>query len=96
MIQRFKREMSISLKEFNRLLPIAFKNIKYEVSNDNQIKADYGSGKILIETGTEQERKIASLVLPVLHVVFIFTNLSSENVDDFLANFDKTYHRGGG
>ncbi len=88
--------MSISLKEFHRLLPIAFKNINYEVSNDNQIKANYGSGKILIETGIEQERKIASLVLPVLHVVFMFTNIPPEDVDDFLANFDKTYHRGGG
>ncbi len=96
MIQRFEREMSISLQEFHRLLPIAFKNINYEVSNDNKIKANYGSGKILIETGKELERKIASLILPVLHVIFIFTNISSEDVDDFLANFDKTYHRGGG
>ncbi len=88
--------MSISLKEFHRLLPIAFKKIKYEVSNHNQIKANYGFGKILIETGIEQERKIASLVLPVLHVVFMFTNIPPEDVDDFLANFDKTYHRGGG
>lgn len=95
MIQHYEREMSISLKEFYRLLPIALKDLEYQVAND-QILFSYGNGKIIIKPGSEQERKIASLILPVLHVDFVFSNNSSEEIAQFLAGFSRVYQRGGG
>lgn len=93
--QIIKREMSISHQEFYRLLPAALRNIEYQIDND-QISASYSSGKIQISPGVEHIRKIGSLVLPVLHVVMTFTNISSEEIEQFLADFSKTYQRGGG
>ena len=95
MIQRHEREMSISQQDFYRLLPFALRDIDYEISND-QINASYGDGNIQIKPGIEHERKIASLVLPVLHVVIIFTDISPEDSEQFLADFSRAYQRGGG
>jgi hypothetical protein len=95
MIENYIREMSISHKEFHRLLPIALKNVDYEVTN-HLIKFSYGSGNVEINTGIEQQRKIASLVLPVLHVAFTFSNVHSQKIEQFLNEFDRTYQRGGG
>ncbi len=95
MIQRHEQEMSISHQEFYRLLPFALKDIDYEISN-GQINLSYADGNIQIKPGVEHERKIASLVLPVLHVIFIFTDISSEDNAQFLASFSRAYQRGGG
>ena len=90
-----KREMTISLKEFYRLLPYALKNAEFEILN-NQITVAYGDGRITIKPGIEHERKIASLSLPVLHVEFIFSNMPKEAIEKFYLFFDRAYQRGGG
>lgn len=90
-----KREMTISHKEFYRLLPYALKNTDFEILN-NQITVSYSDGRITIKPGIEYERKIASLVLPVLHVEFIFLNLSEDAIKQFYNFFDRAYQRGGG
>ncbi|MBL1142397.1 MAG: hypothetical protein HND53_10235 [Proteobacteria bacterium] len=96
MIERFEREMGISNKEFYRLLPQALKNMDYEIINDNLINANYAGGKIEIEHGVEQKRKIASLELPVLHVTFTFADISPDNIELFNTKFSQVYQRGGG
>lgn len=95
MIQHYEREMSISLKDFYRLLPIALNDMDYHIVND-EILFKYGNGQVQITPGIEQERKIASLVLPVLYVVFTFSNNSSEEIAQFFADFSRVYQRGGG
>ena len=87
--------MTISLKEFYRLLPFALKDIDFKISN-NEISMSYADGKIFIKPGMEHERKIASLVLPVLHVEFYFSNISNEALKQFYEAFDRAYQRGGG
>ncbi len=124
--QIIKREMSISHQDFYRLLPMALKNVDYEIINpmhpgtglslppqnysasgdrlksvsqifnDAQIKGCYASGNIQIIPGSEHKRKIASLELPVLYLVFIFTDISSEDIEQFFADFNRAYLRGGG
>jgi hypothetical protein len=89
------QEMSISHNDFYRLLPIALKNLRYEVV-DGLINISYVNGNIEINPGREHNRKIASLILPVLHVNFTFTNIISDDIEQFLANFNRTYQRGGG
>lgn len=88
--------MSISHQDFYRLLPIALKNVDYKISNDDQINVLFANGKIEVIPGIEHKRKIGSLELPVLYVVFTFIDLSPEDVSLFLANFSRTYQRGGG
>ncbi len=95
MIERHEREMGISYKEFFRLLPIALKNIDYEVV-DRLIKFQYCGGNIQIKLGVERERKIASLAIPVLDVVFIYTDINSQDIERFVLQFDRSYQRGGG
>jgi len=95
MIERYEREMGISYKDFYRLLPIALKNIDYLVQG-NCIKFKYCGGDIQIELGIERERKIASLVLPTVNVVFSFTDIVMTDIEEFLFQFDRTYQRGGG
>jgi hypothetical protein len=96
MIQRFKREMSISHQEFYRLLPSALRNMDYEIVNYEKIKCNYANGKIEIIPGEEHKRQIASLVLPVLHIQFIFTEVSSDDIAYFFEVFSRVYQRGGG
>lgn len=93
--EQHKREMTISLKEFYRLLPFALKDIDFKISN-NEISMSYADGNIEIKPGIEHERKIASLVLPVLYVEFFFSNISNAELKQFYQVFDRAYQRGGG
>jgi hypothetical protein len=93
--QIIEREMSISHNDFYRLLPAALRGIEYQI-DDKQINVPYLSGSIQIEPGMEHERKIASLVLPVLHVVFTFADVFPEDIAQFLTDFSRVYQRGGG
>lgn len=95
MDEQHKREMTISLKEFYRLLPFALKHVDFKISN-NEISMSYADGNIDIKPGIEHKRKIASLVLPVLYVEFFFSNISSEDLKQFYEAFDRAYQRGGG
>ena len=95
MIHHHEQEMSISHQEFHRQLPAALRDINYKIAND-QINVFYADGNIQITPGIEHERKIASLVLPILHVVFIFTDIKPEGITQFLADFNRAYQRGGG
>ena len=96
MTSQYESEMGASHQDFFRLLPIALKNLDYEVTKDNQINISYAKGKIEILPGKEQKRKIASLELPFMFVIFNFINISAAKKSTFLANFMRTYQRGGG
>lgn len=96
MNHRYEREMSISLQDFYRLLPIALNGIDYEVIKNEQINLVYAGGKVQIFPGIEHKRKIASLELPVLHIIIIFTDISSIDITQFFSVFNRTYQRGGG
>lgn len=96
MIQHKEWEMSISLQDFFRILPIALDGFDYEVTNTDQINIFLVKGKVEILPGKEHKRKIASLELPVLFVVFNFVDTSEDEVLDFLTHFAGKYQRGGG
>ncbi len=96
MIKTYEREMSISLKDFHRLLPIALKTYEYQISDKNTVDVIFINGKLEIIPGIEHERKIASLALPVLYIVFNFIDVSSSDIDSFFDGFMRAYQRGGG
>ena len=95
MTHQHELEMSISHQEFYRLLPRALRNLDYQIAN-NEINLSYINGSIRIQAKIKQERKIASLVLPVLHVSISFVDISSKEIEQFLIRFKRAYQRGGG
>ena len=95
MQKNYRREMSITHKDFFRLLPIALKGLDYQI-NANEVNVSAFNGTFLIELGDERQRKIASLTLPVLDVSFDFRGIAAEDVDSFLSKFWHVYQRGGG
>ena len=95
MDQHFEREMCITHKEFFRLLPIALKDIQYQM-NDNKITISAYDGDIEITLGQQGERRIAALILPKAKVSYDFKGISESNIQLFLDNFSRAYQRGGG
>ena len=93
MENRVEIEMSISLKDFYRLLPIALKNYDFQIKN-NIINID--NGKIEIRPGVEKTRSIASLKFPILKVLFLFLENVNEDKNSFMENFRRVYQKGGG
>ena len=50
----------------------------------------------MISLSPEGRRRIAALSLPTTQVHFTFTGYSSEDIDRFMARFDRAFQRGGG
>ena len=89
------QEMSISHQDFYRLLPFGLKGIDYHIDGD-EITANYAGGNLVITPGKEHKRKIASLELPVMYIVFKFENVSNDDISIFFSKFNRAYQRGGG
>lgn len=60
------------------------------------IELNDGSGRIVIELGDEQSRKLGSLAIPYMTVTFKFYNYTESSRDEFIQRFDLYYHKGGG
>ena len=86
-------EMSISLKDFYRLLPIALKGYQYEINNSTII---INNGSIRINHGDEKSRSIASLKFPILNLHFSYSDINENHKISFMNNFRKVYQKGGG
>jgi hypothetical protein len=95
MIEIFKREMTISHSEFFRILPKALQSYLYQ-QHENDISVTLDKGEIVISLSKERVRKIASLSLPVTDVTFQINNVAEKSKNDFLKQFNRAYHRGGG
>ncbi len=87
--------MSSSLNEFYRLVPRLLEGINYRLEA-NSVSFDYEDGNISIRTGVQREKKIASLVLPLIEVTIEFSALDETSIEQFLHHFGKIYQRGGG
>lgn len=95
MKKTIRREMTITQKEFLRLLPGAVHEMTYEISG-NYIHIADDPGSILIKLEQETSRMIASLRLPVTHLTLEFQNHNDEEIRRFLQRFDLAYQKGGG
>ena len=95
----FQHEMTISHRDFFRILPKAVKSYPYQ-QQDNAIKVflvdDGNKGEINIILSEERLRKIASLSLPVTDVTFRINNVAENTKDEFFKQFERAYQRGGG
>ena len=87
--------MTITHKEFFRLLPAAVRKLNYQVM-DNMIAIRDGTGTITIELEDESRRTIASLSLPVTKLSIKFNGFSDADSRIFLKHFALVYQKGGG
>lgn len=87
--------MGASRAEFLRLLPRLLADYTLEASAGGEV-VSAENGRLKIMLGAQQERRIASLVLPILPVTLVFQGYSETEMTEFVTRFEHTYRRGGG
>ena len=92
---RLTREMSITHREFFRLLPRAVDNAPISRQNGRVI-VDANEGRVAIFLAAETLRKLAMLELPVTEITLEFTDFTDAARVAFLARFDLAFQKGGG
>ena len=95
MTEIFEREMTITHRDFFRILPKALKSYLYQ-QHENVINVTLEEGEIAITLSEEGVRQIASLSLPVTNVTFQMKNVAKTTTKEFFKQFDQAYQRGGG
>ena len=95
MTEIFEREMTITHRDFFRILPKALKDYLYQ-QHENVISIPLDGGEIVIILAEEQLRQIASLTLPKTNVTFQIKNVVKKSKKAFFEQFDRAYQRGGG
>jgi len=95
MTETLKREMTITHRDFFRILPKALKLYPYQ-QHEKVISIPLDEGEIVIILAEEQRRQIASLSLPVTYVTFQIKNVAKKSKKGFFKQFDQAYQRGGG
>ena len=87
--------MSISHKEFLRLLPRAVKGAAI-TRQDNRVTITTEAGQVTITLAPETIRKLSLLEFPVTILTMEFHDFSPAGQTAFLKRFDLAYQRGGG
>ena len=95
MTETLKREMTITHRDFFRILPKALKLYPYQ-QHEKVISIPLDEGEIVIILAEEQRRQIASLSLPITNVTFQIKNVAKKLKKGFFKQFDQTYQCGGG
>ena len=89
------REMSISHKEFFRLLPRAVNGMPV-TRRGNVAVIVTGAGQVKITLAPESVRKLGLMEFPVTAVTIEFRGFSAADRAAFLSRFDLAYQKGGG
>ena len=87
--------MSITHKEFFRLLPRAVNNAVL-ARQGNNVDITTSAGLVKITLSPETVRKLAIMEFPVTEVTIEFSGFSASERAAFLARFDLAYQKGGG
>ena len=91
----YEREMTITHKEFLRLLPKALCGRAYSQTG-NEITVKVENDSVLINLSTQSIRKIASLELPVTTIRIELIGFEEDQSANFMSRFDLAYQKGGG
>ncbi len=92
---RFDKEMTISHRDFFRILPGALGTGDFRIDG-HRITVGVGGRRLEIVVSPETRRRIALLALPVTHVSLEFVGYDTEQAAAALARFDRAFQRGGG
>ncbi len=89
------REMSITHRDFFRLLPRAVNGAPV-TRRGNQADIATEAGQVKITLAPETTRKLGLMEFPVTPVTIEFSGFTPPDQAAFLARFDLAYQRGGG
>ena len=89
------REMSITHREFFRLLPRAVGDAAVS-REDSRVEIKTSAGVVSITLAPETIRKLAILEFPVTRITIVFNGFSASDQAAFLSRFDLAYQKGGG
>ena len=87
--------MTITHREFLRLLPKAFDGRVYQKQAHDILVKD-GVRSIRIKLSEESIRNIASLALPTTTVTIELEGFDQSKANSFISRFDLAYQKGGG
>ena len=87
--------MGLTHSDFFRTLPAALSALPYTVQGHDVIVND-DTRRLVISLSPEGRRRIAALSLPITQVHFTFSGYSQQDIDRFMARFDRAFQRGGG
>ena len=87
--------MGITHREFFRTLSVALPALPYTVQGRDVLISD-DTRRLVISLSPEGRRRIAALSLPTTQVHFTFSGYSQQDIDRFMARFDRAFQRGGG
>ena len=92
----FVRQMGIGHAEFFRILPPVVERVPHRIS-DLAVHIEDGARSAAITLGPQVERRLGGVLrLPGFELRFAFRGYTREEVDAFMARFDRVFHRGGG
>ena len=91
----FEREMGCTEAELRAWLPGAVREAPI-VWRDRRAEIALDGGTASIEWQTREPRRIALIVLPILHVRFAAANIDEATWQRFMRYFDLYTQRGGG
>ncbi len=89
------REMSITHKEFFRLLPKAVESAPVS-HRDDAVVITTRTGRVRVTLAPETTRKLAMLEFPVTEITLEFTGFTAAARQAFLARFNLAFQKGGG
>ncbi len=89
------REMSITHKDFQRLLPRAVKGAAISWQG-NRVTITTEAGQVTIALAPQTVKKLGLLEFPVTILTMEFHDFSPAGQTAFLKRFDLAYQRGGG
>ena len=92
---RLHREMTITRAEFLRCLVPAVAPATFTVEG-RSISVIGTPGQVEIRLSEERVRRLALLRLPVVDVEIELSGFEPEALERFLAQFDRSFQRGGG
>jgi len=87
--------MGISHADFFRVFPAVIDRRPFERLPGGLAYTE-GGRRLAVTLSPESSRRIGMLELPVTCVAFLFEGYTPEQVDAFMARFDRHFHRGGG
>ena len=93
----FHRDMGYSAEEFFRILPAAVRNYELTVSGHAaMITANQNDHVLQLTVTPLPDRVLGNMRLPHIDVRFEFLNFTTQQCEDFMKAFDRSYQRGGG
>ena len=90
MTEIFEREITITHRDFFRILPKVLKSYLYQ-QHENVISVILDEGEVVIILAEERLREIVSLSLPVTNITFQIKNVAKKLKKGFFEQFDRTY-----